>query len=118
LRDLDVFKKHNPMIPQIQPIELKKMLEAGAPVLLLDVRQPEEHMFCALAGSVLIPLGELAARVEEVQPDGATVVVYCHHGVRSLSGAALLRRAGIEAVSLAGGIDRWAQTVDARVPRY
>jgi rhodanese-related sulfurtransferase len=106
------------MIPQIQPTELKALLDGGAPVLLLDVRQPEEHALCALPGSVLIPLGELLGRIEEVHPEGATVVVYCHHGVRSLSGAALLRRAGIEAVSLAGGIDRWALTVDATVPRY
>ena len=106
------------MIPQIQPIELKALLDSGQPVLLVDVRQPEEHAFCALPDSVLIPLGELMARVEEVQPEGATVVVYCHHGVRSLSGAAILRRAGIEAASLAGGIDRWSQTVDPGVPRY
>jgi rhodanese-related sulfurtransferase len=106
------------MVPQIQPTELKKMLDSGAPVLLLDVRQPEEHAYCALPGSVLIPLGELMGRVEEVRPEGATVVVYCHHGVRSLSGAAILRSAGIEAVSLAGGIDRWALAVDANVPRY
>lgn len=107
------------MIPQIQPTELKALLDAGKPVLLIDVRQPEEHVYCALPGSVLIPLGELMSRVEEVQPeDGTAVVVYCHHGVRSLSGAAILRRAGIEAASLAGGIDRWSLTVDADVPRY
>ena len=106
------------MIPQIQPTELKALLDAGKPVLLVDVRQPEEHAFCALPDSVLIPLGELMARVGEVQPEGAAVVVYCHHGVRSLSGAAILRRAGIEAASLAGGIDRWSQTVDPSVPRY
>ena len=106
------------MIPQIQPAELKRMLDAGQLVLLLDVRQPDEHAFCALPGSVLIPLGELAARVEEVQPDGVPVVVCCHHGVRSLSGAAILIRAGIEAMSLAGGIDRWTLTVDPNVPRY
>lgn len=106
------------MIPQIQPAELKALLDSGRPVLLLDVRQPEEHAFCALPGSVLIPLGELMSRVEEVQPEGATVVVYCHHGVRSLSGAAILHRAGIEAASLAGGIDRWSLTVDPATPRY
>jgi rhodanese-related sulfurtransferase len=106
------------MIPQIQPTELQLLLDSGRRVLLLDVRQPEEHAFCALPGSVLIPLGELMGRVDEVQPEGALVVVYCHHGVRSLSGAAILQRAGIEAVSLAGGIDRWAQTVDPSVPRY
>ena len=106
------------MIPQIQPAELKRMLDAGQPLVLLDVREPDEHAFCALVGSVLRPLGELAARVVEVQPDGVPVVVYCHHGVRSLSGAAILIRAGIEAVSLAGGIDRWTLSVDPDVPRY
>ena len=106
------------MIPQIQPTELKALLDAGQPVLLVDVRQPEEYAFCALPDSVLIPLGELMVRVGEVQPEGATVVVYCHHGVRSLSGAAILQRAGIEAASLAGGIDRWSRTVDPGVPRY
>jgi rhodanese-related sulfurtransferase len=106
------------MIPQIQPTELKRMLDAGEPVLLLDVRQPEEHAYCALPGSVLIPLGELQSRVEEVLPDGVPVVVYCHHGVRSLTGAAILLRAGIEAMSLAGGIDRWSHTVDPTVPVY
>ena len=104
-------------IPQIQPADLKRMLDAGEPLVLLDVRQPDEHAFCALSDSVLIPLGELAGRVEDV-PAGAPVVVYCHHGVRSLTGAAILRRAGIEAASLAGGIDRWSVAVDPSVPRY
>jgi rhodanese-related sulfurtransferase len=107
------------MVPQIHPTELKRMLDAGAPVLLLDVRQPEEHAYCALPGSVLIPLGELHARAPEVDPAGALVVVYCHHGVRSLSGAALLRAAGLpDVASLAGGIDAWAALVDPAVPRY
>lgn len=106
------------MIPQIQPAELKAALDAGQDVLLLDVRQPEEYAICALPGSVLIPLGELMRRAEEVAAEGKPVVVYCHHGVRSLTGAAILIRAGIEAASLAGGIDRWSLTVDANVPRY
>ena len=107
------------MIPQIQPTELKALLDSGRPVLLLDVRQPEEYALCALSDSVLIPLGELMGRVDAVQPpEGALVVVYCHHGVRSLSGAAILRRAGVDAASLAGGIDRWSLTVDPGVPRY
>ncbi|MFM8274779.1 MAG: rhodanese-like domain-containing protein [Gemmata sp.] len=105
------------MIPQIQPSDLKHALDAGQQVTLLDVRQPEENAFCALPGSVLIPLGELTSRIEEV-PTEVPVVVYCHHGVRSLTGAAILRGAGIEALSLAGGIDRWSLAVDPAVPRY
>ena len=107
------------MVPQIQPSDLKKMLDSGLPVVLLDVRQPEEHAYCALAGSVLIPLGELPARAGELDPTDTLVVVYCHHGVRSLSGAAILARAGFPNVaSLAGGIDRWSEVVDPAVPRY
>lgn len=107
------------MVSQIQPTDLKAMLDAGAPVLLLDVRQPEEHAYCALPGSVLIPLGELHARAHEVDARDALVVVYCHHGVRSMTGAAILTQTGFPNVaSLAGGIDRWSQVVDANVPRY
>ena len=107
------------MVPQIHPTQLKQMLDAGAPVVLLDVRQPEEYAYCALPGSVLIPLGELHARTSEVEPGEALVVVYCHHGVRSLSGAAILGAAGLPNVaSLAGGIDLWSQAVDPAVPRY
>ena len=71
----------------------------------------------------LLPVMPLAARswrVGEVDPPaGATVVVYCHHGVRSLTGAAFLERAGVANVaSLAGGIDAWSARVDPAVPRY
>ena len=107
------------MIPQIRPADLKRMLDAGGPVYLVDVRGSDEHAYCRLPDSLLVPLPELPGRVEEVQPPaGALVVVYCHHGVRSLSGAAILRRAGIEASSLSGGIDAWSLTVDPAVPRY
>ena len=108
------------MIRQIHPQELHAKLVAGEPVVLLDVRQPEEYAICRLAGSELIPLGELVRRAGEVEvPPGASVVVYCHHGVRSLSGAAILHQAGIENVaSLAGGIDAWSMLIDPTVPRY
>jgi rhodanese-related sulfurtransferase len=87
---------------------------------LLDVRQAWEHELAALPDSLLIPLDELLARVGEISPaPDALVVVYCHHGVRSLHGAALLQAMGHRHVaSLAGGIDAWSREVDARVPRY
>ncbi|WP_439620713.1 rhodanese-like domain-containing protein [Gemmata sp.] len=108
------------MIQQIHPADVKALLDAGSPVLLVDVRQPEEHAFCALPGSLLVPLGELRARAGEIEPPGdALVVVYCHHGVRSMSGAALLKQAGVDNVaSMAGGIDLWSLSVDPAVPRY
>ena len=108
------------MVPQLSVRDLAKRLANEQPTYLLDVRQPWEHETAALPGSVLIPLNELAQRAGEVQPPpGALVVVYCHHGVRSLQGAALLQRLGHAGVaSLAGGIEAWSCEVDAGVPRY
>src|SRR3954452_9539770 len=98
------------MVPQITPHELATKMANDHPVYLLDVRQPAEHELAALPGSVLIPLNELATRVAEVRPEpGALLVVYCHHGMRSLSAAALLQRLGHQnVVSLTGGIDAWS----------
>lgn len=108
------------MVRQIHPHDVKAKLAAGEPLLLVDVRQPEEYAICRIAGGVLIPLGELAGRAGEVNPPaGATVVVYCHHGMRSLSGAEVLTQAGVpNVVSLAGGIEAWSVLVDPTVPRY
>jgi rhodanese-related sulfurtransferase len=108
------------MVAQIRPAELKTMLDAGTPVYLLDVRNPDEYAYCHLPNSQLIPLPELMHRLDEVEPpEGALVVVYCHHGIRSLSGAAILAHHGrANAASLAGGIDAWSALVDPSVPRY
>jgi rhodanese-related sulfurtransferase len=108
------------LIPQISVQHLAAKLASGAPVYLLDVRQPEEHAFASLSKSTLIPLGELPGRTSEIDPPvGALVVVYCHRGIRSLTGAHLLQQAGIGPVaSLAGGIDAWSRLVDPAVPRY
>ncbi len=108
------------MVQQITPRELARRLANDQPVYLLDVRQPWENETAALPGSVLVPLTDLTARAEEVRPEpGALLVVYCHHGVRSLSGAALLERLGhAQVASLVGGIEAWSLEVDPTVPRY
>lgn len=108
------------MIPQIRVEELSAKLQAGEPIYLVDVRQPNEYEYCHLPDSQLIPLSELPSRVDEVDPpEGSLVVVYCHHGVRSLSGAAILQQAGFSNVaSLAGGIEAWSLRVDSSVARY
>jgi rhodanese-related sulfurtransferase len=105
---------------EIDPRQLAEKLRRGEPVWLLDVRQEWEHQLAQLPGDAVIPLHELPARLDEVQPpEGAEVVCYCHHCVRSLSAAAILRQAGFgSAVSLAGGIDLWSRLIDPSVPRY
>lgn len=108
------------MIRQIDVQELDRLLREGDPVFLLDVRKEWEHETCALPNSLLIPLDELAARADEITPpEGALVVAYCHHGVRSLSAAALLEHLGRPGVvSLRGGIDAWSVNIDPSMPRY
>ena len=105
---------------QITVHDLDRKLKANEPVYLLDVRSPGEHQLVALPDSVLIPLNELPARAAEIQPPpGATVVAYCHHGIRSLHAAAFLEQSGLgNVVSLAGGIDAWSREIDAGVRRY
>lgn len=103
---------------QIESRTLRERLAGNHPPLLIDVREPWEHGICRLDGAQLIPLGELPARYQELL-EAEEVVLYCHHGIRSLDAAAWLRQQGVEnARSLAGGIDRWAQEIDPSVARY
>ncbi|MEI7729676.1 MAG: rhodanese-like domain-containing protein [Verrucomicrobiota bacterium] len=105
---------------QISPRELALLLNSGVPPRLLDVRQPEEHAIVALPESRLIPLDELSMRLDELADwKDADLVVYCHHGIRSMHALAILQRHGFLRVqNLSGGIDRWSQEVDPRAPRY
>ncbi|MCC6235521.1 MAG: hypothetical protein IT580_22995 [Verrucomicrobiales bacterium] len=108
------------MIRNIEPKALAPLLGQPAAPCLLDVREPEEHAFAALPESRLIPLGELPARLEELEDwRDREIVVYCHHGVRSLHAIEELRLAGFARLqNLRGGIDRWSLEVDPSVPRY
>jgi rhodanese-related sulfurtransferase len=108
------------MVQEITPRRLAQQLAGEHSVRLLDVRQPWESQLASLPGSTLIPLNELPKRARElaVEPE-VTLVVYCHHGVRSMSAAAYLQRLGHHNIaSLAGGIDAWSCEVDPSVPRY
>ncbi len=105
---------------EITPRDLARHLENGHPVRMIDVRQRWESDIARLPDSLLIPLNELPQRLDEVPAEPAVpVVLYCHHGVRSLSAVTYLQRLGYQHVrSLAGGIDAWSCEVDPAVPRY
>jgi len=98
--------------------ELKERLDAGEPLTILDVRNPQEYEIARIPGSVLIPLHELEERIGELDP-AATIVAHCHHGGRSTNAVMFLRSMGFErAINLAGGIEEWSVEVDPGVPRY
>ena len=102
----------------ILPNELKQMVDAGRDFVLLDVREAWEYQLVHIEGAVSIPLGELPRRFRELSPVDE-IVVYCHHGMRSLDAAYLLQQLGFKSVlSVAGGIDRWASEVDQDLQRY
>lgn len=102
---------------EITSAELKARLDARTGPDLLDVREVWEHELCSLPGARLIPLPELERRAGEIAPD-REVVVYCHHGLRSAAVVQWLRRQGVPAVNLRGGIDAWTVAVDPTLPRY
>lgn len=107
---------------EITPAEVKAGLEAGAHIRLIDVREPDEHAVCQIAGAELMPMRTVPqhlAELDAADPPGTLICVFCHHGVRSLSVVDWLRRHGVENCrSMAGGIDRWSREIDPRVPRY
>ena len=107
-------------IKEITVEELSVALAEGRVPRLIDVRSEGEHAIVHLSGAQLVPLPELPARIDEIEASrGEPIVVYCHHGVRSKSGAAILLAAGFENVtSLRGGIDAWSLRVDPKMPRY
>ena len=104
----------------ISPAELKRRLDSDTPPpLLLDVREPWEVERARLPQSCCIPLGELTARLRELDPDQETVVL-CHHGIRSRSVCLFLEQnmQFSNVLNLDGGIDAWARQVDPAVPTY
>lgn len=102
----------------ISPRELKERLDRGDRPVLLDVRQDWETRLCRLEHALHIPIEELEVRVDELDP-AEEIVVYCHQGVRSAAVAQYLTQLGFRSArNLAGGLERWAGTVDPAMRRY
>lgn len=104
-------------ISEITPHELKDLLAGPNPPTLIDVREEGEAAICSIDGATLIPMNALPQRVGEI-PQDRPVALYCHHGMRSWMAGQWLARNGYDALSLAGGIDRWAAEMDPGMNRY
>jgi len=100
----------------MQVEELKRRMDAGEDLFVLDVREPHEYQICNLQG-YLIPLGDLTKRMSELDPK-REIVAHCKMGGRSAKAVALLRQNGFKARNLAGGILAWADRVDKTMPKY
>lgn len=104
----------------ITPTELSDWLTdaARARPLLLDVREPWEYQLCHIAGSQLMTMATVPARLGELDTDAETVLI-CHHGGRSAQVAMFLERQGFaRVINLEGGVAAWAALVDPTMAQY
>jgi len=105
-------------LPEIDPVEVKAKIDRGDKFVLIDVREPHEHQIGNIPFAKLIPLGDVAKRMNELNV-GDEIVVHCKSGVRSAKAANLLRESGFKNVSnMKGGILAWSDKVDPSVPKY
>jgi sulfur-carrier protein adenylyltransferase/sulfurtransferase len=105
-------------VPTITASELRKKLDRKEKFVLVDVREPYEYDICNIPGSKLIPLGELPARLSELD-SADDIVLHCKVGGRSAKALKILQEAGFRKLSnLRGGITAWSDEVDPSVPKY
>ena len=105
------------MAGDIQPEELKRRMDAGEELFILDVREPHEYQIANLNGH-LIPLNDLPKRIQELDPN-REIITHCKLGGRSAQAVDFLRQQGFKNVrNLAGGISAWAERIDPKMPRY
>ncbi len=103
---------------EIDVKEVKAKLDRGDDFVLIDVREPHEHQICHIPAARLIPLGQVAQRLGELNPE-ADIVVHCKSGMRSAKACGILRQAGFQRVrNMKGGILAWSDQVDSTVPKY
>jgi rhodanese-related sulfurtransferase len=105
-------------IGEIEPKELKRRLDRGDNLIVLDVRESAEIAIAPFPRATHLPMGDVPSRIGELDPDAEWVVV-CHHGIRSAQVAMYLARNGFDRVAnLSGGIEAWSLDVDPTIPRY
>lgn len=105
-------------IGTISATELAAILDQGDDIFLLDVREQGEWDTCSIPGNILISLGQIPGRLNEI-PKDKLIVAYCHHGRRSERALQFLQQQGFGQLrNLQGGIDAWAIAVDPGMTRY
>lgn len=104
-------------VPEISPAEYLARRDRGEQLTLLDVREEWELKVASVPGILHIPMGQVAARVSELDPQ-TEIVVLCRSGRRSWDIAAFLQQRGFRAVNLAGGILAWSRDIDPTIPTY
>lgn len=106
------------MNKEISVIEAAKLLQSDPNACLLDVREPVELEICRIKGAIHIPMGTIPDRQDEL-PKDKTIIIFCHHGMRSRSVQDYLEAKGFDnLINLAGGIDAWSKQVDPEIPQY
>jgi rhodanese-related sulfurtransferase len=106
---------------ELSPQEVQSRLAQGDRLVMVDVREPEEFAITRIEGAQLISMQSVPSEFQRLESmsDDASLVIVCHHGVRSLQVAAWLRERGLNnCFSLAGGIDRWSREIDPTLARY
>ena len=105
---------------EISVLVVRKKLDAGEPIKLIDVREAQEIAICALENAQHIPMMQLFTQLTKPDAEpGDEIVVFCHTGIRSLDAAQFLRNQGFEnSRSMAGGIDAWAVEIEPGMARY
>jgi molybdopterin/thiamine biosynthesis adenylyltransferase/rhodanese-related sulfurtransferase len=108
-----------PKLEEITATELKRRLDRGDDLQIIDVREPHEYEIARLPGTKLIPLGQVVNRLNEIDPSRETVC-HCKGGIRSTKAIEALKRAGFPGrlINLKGGITAWSNEVDPTVPKY
>jgi rhodanese-related sulfurtransferase len=101
--------------------EVQQYLEAGKTLHMIDVREPHEFATAKIEGAVLIPMRTVPAELQDLEAKAAEapLIVFCHHGMRSMQVARFLQSNGFaQVINIDGGIDAWSAQVDASIPRY
>jgi sulfur-carrier protein adenylyltransferase/sulfurtransferase len=105
-------------VPTITATELKTKIDRKDNFVLVDVREPFEYDISRIPGSKLIPLGELPARLSELD-SADDIVLHCKVGGRSAKALKILQEAGFRKLNnLQGGITAWSDEVDPSIPKY